>query len=139
MEVVDIKKILMPNLLIHIYLRCVRSSLWCATTLATLVIMCLTWSDNLSLKKVLYCLGDPELVEICRHHIFIGGFSAHLWRLLQKCGHISYALKLSVEEMYCRISFHSKILFSNMVSDQAYKERKEKTMLHWSTLYFWKR
>ena len=36
MEVVDIKKIFVPNLLIHIYLRCVRSSLWCATTLATL-------------------------------------------------------------------------------------------------------
>ena len=37
MEVVDIKKILVPNLLIHIYLHCVRSSLWCATTLATLI------------------------------------------------------------------------------------------------------
>ena len=37
MEVVDIKKILVPNLLIHIYLHCVRSSSWCATTLATLL------------------------------------------------------------------------------------------------------
>ena len=36
MEVVDIKKILVPNLLIHIYLHCVRSLSWCATTLATL-------------------------------------------------------------------------------------------------------
>ena len=39
MEVVDIKKILVPNLLIHIYLHCIRSSLWCATTLAKLVCM----------------------------------------------------------------------------------------------------
>ena len=37
MEVVDIKKILAPNLLIYIYLHCVRSLSWCATTLATLV------------------------------------------------------------------------------------------------------
>ena len=36
MEVVNIKKILVPNLLIYIYLYCVRSSLWCATMLATL-------------------------------------------------------------------------------------------------------
>ena len=39
MEVVDIKKILVPNLLIYIYLHCVRSSLWCATMLATLSVM----------------------------------------------------------------------------------------------------
>ena len=37
MEVVDIKKILVPNLLIYIYLHCVRSLSWCATTLATLL------------------------------------------------------------------------------------------------------
>ena len=37
MEVVDIKKILVPNLLIYIYLHCVKSSSWCATMLATLV------------------------------------------------------------------------------------------------------
>ena len=37
MEVVDIKKILAPNLLIYIYLHCVRSLSWCATTLATLM------------------------------------------------------------------------------------------------------
>ena len=37
MEVVDIKKILVPNLLIYIYLHCVSSSLWCATMLATLI------------------------------------------------------------------------------------------------------
>ena len=37
MEVVDIKKILVPNLLIYIYLHCVRSSSWCATMLATLM------------------------------------------------------------------------------------------------------
>ena len=36
MEVVDIKKILVPNLLIYTYLHCVRSSSWCATMLATL-------------------------------------------------------------------------------------------------------
>ena len=36
---VDIKKILIPNLLIYIYLHCVRSSLWCATMLATLMKM----------------------------------------------------------------------------------------------------
>ena len=52
------------------------------------VIMCLTWSDNLFLKKVLYFLDDPELVEICRHHTFIRGFIAHLRLLLQKCVHI---------------------------------------------------
>ena len=39
MEVVDIKKNLVPNLLIHIHLHCVRSSSWCATTLATLLYM----------------------------------------------------------------------------------------------------
>ena len=37
MEVVDIKKILVPNLLIYVYLHCVRSSSWCATMLATLL------------------------------------------------------------------------------------------------------
>ena len=36
MEVVAIQKILAPNLLIYIYLHCVRSLLWCATTLVTL-------------------------------------------------------------------------------------------------------
>ena len=36
MEVVDIKKNLVPNLLIYTYLHCVRSSSWCATMLATL-------------------------------------------------------------------------------------------------------
>ena len=39
MEVVDIKRILVPNLLIHIYLHCVRSSSWCAKMLATLMKM----------------------------------------------------------------------------------------------------
>ena len=39
MEVVDIKKIFVPNLLIYIYLHCVRSSSWCATMLATLMNM----------------------------------------------------------------------------------------------------
>ena len=37
MKVVDIKKILVPNLLIYIYLHCVRSSSWCTTMLATLL------------------------------------------------------------------------------------------------------
>ena len=37
MEVVAIQKILAPNLLIYIYLHCVRSLLWCATTLVTLI------------------------------------------------------------------------------------------------------
>ena len=50
--------------------------------------MFLTWSDNLFLKKVLYFLDDPELVEICRRHTFIRGFIAHLRLLLQKCVHI---------------------------------------------------
>ena len=39
MEVVDIKKILAPNLLIYLYLHCVKSLSWCATTLATLLYM----------------------------------------------------------------------------------------------------
>ena len=39
MEVIDIKKMLVPNLLIYIYLHCVRSSSWCATMLATLISM----------------------------------------------------------------------------------------------------
>ena len=42
MEVVDIKKVLAPNLLIYIYLHCVRSLSWCATTLATLVLIHIT-------------------------------------------------------------------------------------------------
>ena len=37
MEVVDIKKMLVSNLLIYIYLHCVRSSSWFATMLATLL------------------------------------------------------------------------------------------------------
>ena len=37
LSVVDIKKILVPNLLIYIYLHCVRSSSCCATLLATLM------------------------------------------------------------------------------------------------------
>ena len=39
------------------------------------VFMCVIRSDNLSLKKVLYFLDDPELVEICRltsHDILLG-------------------------------------------------------------------
>ena len=47
--VVDIKKILVPILLIYIYLHCVRSSSWCATMLATLrYIIC---NDNSSALK----------------------------------------------------------------------------------------
>ena len=39
MKVVAIKKILVSNLLIYVYLHCVRSLLWCATTLATLAVV----------------------------------------------------------------------------------------------------
>ena len=46
MEVVDIKKILAPNLLIYIYLHCARSLSWCATTLATLIRVRFTFTSK---------------------------------------------------------------------------------------------
>ena len=39
-------KILVSNLLIYIYLHCVKSVLWCATTLATLINVPIPWTLN---------------------------------------------------------------------------------------------
>ena len=79
MEVVDIKKILVPNLLIYIYLHCVRSSSWCATMLATL--LCMTnGSKVLIYLTLLYFLlhylqeyskifspNNSDFLDLCLH------------------------------------------------------------------------
>ena len=57
MEVVAIQKILAPNLLIYIYLQCVRSLLWCATTLVTLVTsVCIQRTFTVAISEVLLCI-----------------------------------------------------------------------------------
>ena len=59
------------------------------------VFMCVIRSDNLSLKKVLYFLDDPELVEICRltsHDILLGAL-LHVYDFCFKNLTISFALK----------------------------------------------
>ena len=50
MEVVDIKKLLAPNLLVYIYLHCVKSLSWCATTLATLLYIRVSWNWHFGFK-----------------------------------------------------------------------------------------
>ena len=74
MEVVDIKKILVPNLLIYIYLHCVRSSSWCATMLATL-----TYNEWIFESKLIILWFFPSsnqctlTIEICPRgdHVYI--------------------------------------------------------------------
>ena len=77
MEVVDIKKILVPNLLIYIYLHCVRSSRWCATMLATLIFnfVSLSWKlDNPYYHNRYWC---STKVDDKLQHIGGGGHWAY--------------------------------------------------------------
>ena len=83
MEVVDIKKILVPNLLIYIYLHCVRSSLWCATMLATLIFM----ERTTNFRQLKPKNNDPIFRWICRilHELlFIGVLHISTSNLINK-------------------------------------------------------
>ena len=79
MEIVDIKKILVPNLLIYIYLHCVRSSLRCATMLATLIRVC---------SPVIHLFG---WIPLCIEKLSNIWNPMHVW-----CGHCT-ALCLGIK------------------------------------------
>ena len=71
MEVVAIKKRLTPNLLIYVYLHCVRSLSWCATTLATLVRV--LYSNALLSTYTVYIIHCTVWVfsRVKKHYILI--------------------------------------------------------------------
>ena len=66
LEVVDIKKILVPNLVIYIYLHCVRRLSWSATYVATLVGR---WSKMTEKRRTWFIEISLPKVDVKAFHI----------------------------------------------------------------------
>ena len=108
MEVVDIKKLLVSNLLIYIYLHWVRSSSWCATMLATLANRPfeLNWKFRIRIAILLKILGFTCFYNLQENTLFSFwpyldvSTTTPLWQLgFRQCSPFSWT---TLRDKHCR-------------------------------------